>query len=94
MIIGGLPPQIPGYQRCIEVEIGNDQSFGCLNLQLKREVDRINPQFNIPPLDARSPGVSVGNVNEAALRQQYGPNFGRSAIPYRPPGPVLTFTRH
>jgi hypothetical protein len=86
-MIGGAPSQ--PFQRCIEVEIGGDQQFGCLNQQLKREVDRVTGTPNIPPLDARSPDVRVGNVNEAAVRQQYGPNYGRSVVPFRPiPIPV------
>jgi len=84
-IIGGRPPAAPTFERCIEVEIGSDGAFGCLNQKLKREVDRVNPSINLPPLDARSADVHVGNVNEAAVRQQYGSNYGRSAIPYRPP---------
>jgi hypothetical protein len=81
-IIGGAPSQ--PFQRCIEVEIGGDQQFGCLNQQLKREVDRVTGTPNVPPLDARSPDIRVGNVNEAAVRQQYGPNYGRSVVPFRP----------
>jgi hypothetical protein len=92
-IIGGKPQPGPTLERCIEVEIGNDSSFGCLNQRLKREVDRINPSLNLPPLDARSADVRVGNVNEAAVRQQYGSNYGRSAIPYRPPVPALVLPR-
>ncbi len=73
--------------------IGSDREFGCLNQQLKREVDQVNPLFNVAPIDARSPDVRVGNVNEAALRQQYGSNFGRSAYPFRPPRPVFSNPR-
>jgi hypothetical protein len=85
-IIGGAPSQ--PFQRCIEVEIGGNQQFGCLNQQLKREVDRVTGVPNVPPIDARSSDVRVGNVNEAAVRQQYGPNYGRSVVPFRP---TLTF---
>jgi hypothetical protein len=86
-IIGGQPPSTS--QRCIEVEIGGDREFGCLNQLLKREVDRVNPAANVPPLDARSSDIRVGNVNVPAVRQQYGPNFERLVIPFRPPVPVL-----
>ena len=92
-IIGGGPPPPPKFQRCIEVEIGGDRELGCLNQQLKREVERANPSLNLPPLDARSPDVRVGNVNEAAVRQQYGSNYGRSVHPFRPPPPVFTVPR-
>lgn len=87
-IIGGKPPGAPTFERCVEVEIGRENAFGCLNQKLRREVDRVNPPLNLPPLDARSADVRVGNVNEAAVRQQYGANYGRSVIPYRPPVPA------
>lgn len=86
-IIGGKPA--PTLERCVEVEIGRDSSFGCLNQMLRREADRVNPSINLPPIDARSPDVRIGNVNEAAVRQQYGANYGRSAIPFRPPTPTF-----
>jgi hypothetical protein len=88
-VIGGQPPSAPNFQQCIEVEIGGDRSFGCLNQKLKREVERVNPSLNLPPLDARSPDVRVGNVNEAAVRQQYGSNYGRSVVPFRPPAAAI-----
>ena len=91
-MIGGQPPAAT-FERCVEVEIGKDRSLGCLNEKLKREVDRVNPSMNLPPLDARSPDVRVGNVNEAAVRQQYGSNYGRSAIPFRPPVPTYVLPR-
>jgi hypothetical protein len=93
-IIGGQPPPAPNFQQCIEVEIGGDRAFGCLNQQLKREVERVSPSFNLPPLDARSPDVRVGNVNEAAIRQQYGQNYGRSVIPFRPPSAGFAIPPH
>lgn len=93
-IIGGQPPPPPNYQRCTEVEIGGDREFGCLNLQLKREVERVNPSTNSPPFDARSPDVSIGIANDAAVREQYGPNYGRSVVPYRPPTPPPVTPHH
>jgi hypothetical protein len=92
-IIGGKPAPAPTFERCVDVQIGNQSAFGCLNQKLKREVDRVNPSINLPPIDARSPDVRVGNVNEAAVRQQYGPNYGRSVIPYRPPVPTYVLPR-
>jgi hypothetical protein len=93
-IIGGAQPPAPTFERCVDVEIGGDNAFGCLNQKLKREVDRTNPSINLPPIDARSPDVRVGNVNEAAVRQQYGSNYGRSAFPFRPPAPTFVPSRH
>lgn len=93
VIVGGTPPPAPKFERCIEVEIGGANSLGCLNQNLKREVERVNPSLNLPPLDARSSDIRVGNVNDAAVRQQYGPNFGRSVYPFRPPPPVFAVPR-
>jgi hypothetical protein len=93
-IIGGTQPPAPTFERCVDVEIGGDNAFGCLNQKLKREVERTNPSINTPPIDARSPDVRVGNVNEAAVRQQYGSNYGRSVFPFRPPTPTFVPSRH
>jgi hypothetical protein len=90
VVIGGNEPQVVSHERCVEVEIGHERSLGCLNEQLKRQVDRINPVPNIPPIDAKSQDIRVGVFNQMALRQQYGQNFGRSVIPFRPPPPVFT----
>jgi hypothetical protein len=92
-VIGGQPAPPATFERCIEVEVGGDRSFGCLNQKLKREVDRTNPSLNLPPLDARSPDIRVGNANEAAVRQQYGSNYGKSVVPFRPPVPTYVTPR-
>jgi hypothetical protein len=71
---------------CVDVEIGNERapSLGCLNRRLKLQVDRVAPSLNVPPIDARSQDTRVGVANTVAVQQQYGQNFGRSAIPFRP----------
>jgi hypothetical protein len=75
-----------GAERCVDVTIGNDTSMGCLNERLKRKVDEVNPPvLNIPPIDAKSSDLKVGTVNVPGVQQQYGKNFGHSAVPYRPP---------
>lgn len=91
-VIGGQPSGST-VQRCVDVQIGGDSAFGCLNEKLRREVDKVNPTLNLPPIDARSSDVKVGNANEAAVRQQYGSNYGRSVIPYRPP-PISNVLPH
>jgi hypothetical protein len=87
------------FGRCVDVTIGNEHSFGCTNEELKQQVDKVNPPvLNTPPIDARSSDLKVGTVNIPAVKQQYGKNFGISAIPYRPPPPVFAApigpTRH
>lgn len=91
VMIGGTPPQSQTFERCVDVQVGGENAFGCLNEKLKREVNRVNPSVNVPPLDARSSDIRVGNVNEAAIREQYGSNYGKSAFPYRPP--TVTYGR-
>jgi hypothetical protein len=77
------------FERCVDVVIGHEKSFDCMNEKLKRQVDRVNPPvLNTPPIDARSQDLKVGVVNVPAVQQQYGKNFGVSAFPYRPPPPV------
>ncbi|UWU73892.1 hypothetical protein N2603_27915 [Bradyrhizobium huanghuaihaiense] len=80
---GSRTPASP--DRCVEVEIGSSRSMDCLNQKLRREVDRVNPSINLPPVDARSPDLKVGIVNIPGVQQQYGRNFGVSVAPYRPP---------
>jgi hypothetical protein len=90
IIIGG-EAQPPRTQRCIEVQIGADKTYHCLNQQLKQQSERVNPASpNVPPLDATSPDVKLGIVNIPAVKEQYGRNFGVSAFPYRPPPLVYT----
>ncbi len=85
VVLGGQPAPVASSS-CIEVEIGGERtsSLDCLNQRLEHQVRRVQPPRNIAPVDAVSPQVKLGGFNQAALRQQYGPNFGKSAIPYRP----------
>jgi hypothetical protein len=69
---------------------GDAKSLERLNRELRRKVDQVNPTFNTPPLDARSPDNRIGVINIPGVQQQYGKNFGISAFPYRPPPPVFT----
>lgn len=84
IMIGGETPA-PTHRSCVEVEIGGDKAFGCLNRKLKEQVERVNPPTIDAPIDARSPDIRVGVVNIPAIKQQYGRNFGVSAAPYREP---------
>jgi hypothetical protein len=75
---------------CVEVQIGNEHAptLDCLNQRLKAEVSRVQPAMNIPPVDATSPAVKVGGFNQTAMSQQFGQNWGKSVIPFRPAAPV------
>jgi hypothetical protein len=88
VIIGGGQPQV--VDRCVEVQIGQSRGFDCLNAKLRQDVEKVTPQLNAPPLDARSPDLKTGVINIPGVQQQYGRNFGVSAVPYRPPVPVYS----
>lgn len=89
ILIGGDAATQVHSEKCVEVEIGSSQAFNCLNQKLRRQVDRVNPTLNAPPIDARSSDIRVGIVNVPAVQQQYGRNYGVSVIPYRPAPPVF-----
>jgi len=73
-------------ETCVEVEIGGEKTprLSCLNQQLQKKVENVRPVPNVAPLDAGSSALSLGVLNETALKQQYGPNYGKSVVPYRP----------
>lgn len=64
---------------------GDGKAFEQLNRDLKRKVDEVNPTTNSPPLNAASPDTKIGVINIPGVQQQYGNNFGQSAVPFRPP---------
>lgn len=75
---------------CIEVTIDGQKApdMSCLNQQLEQKALAARAAPVIPPVDAHSASVQTGGFNQAAVAQQYGQNFGKSAEPYRPPAPV------
>jgi hypothetical protein len=88
--LGGSVAASEEHERCVDVRIGDEGSFSCLNQELRRQVDQVNPSPNVAPFDAKSQDLKVGAANTSAVRQQYGPNFGRSVFPYRPPSLVYS----
>lgn len=89
LIFAGLilaAPPVLAEETCVEVEIGGERTpnLRCLNRQLQKRVESVRPIPNVAPLDARSSALSLGALNETALKQQYGPNYGKSAVPWRP----------
>lgn len=86
VLIGGRAPTTASSARtCVDVQIGDQKSFGCLNQQLRREVDKVKPLPDTAPIDARSSDLKTGVVNIPAIQQQFGRNFGLSVIPQRDP---------
>jgi len=90
IVIGGEKRDNRPSAGCVEVQTGNTRGFKCLNDQLQRQVERINPSVNLPPVDAKSSDIKIGIVNMPAVQQQYGRNFGKSVIPFRPPLPTYS----
>ncbi len=76
---------------CVQVQVTGQGSsaFNCLNQQLQQEVEGAAPTQSKLPISATSPSNQVGTFNEQSLSEQYGQNFGKSAVPYRPPPPVF-----
>lgn len=77
-------------ESCVEVDIGGSKALDCINRKLKKDAERVSPLPNIPPADARTQDIHLGIINSPAVQQQYGPNFGKSVVPFRPPAPVYT----
>lgn len=88
-VIGGKPTATVS-EHCVDVEIGGSRSYNCLNNELKRQVNRTSPSIITAPIGATSPDIQIGVVNVPAIQQQYGKNFGRSVVPFRPPPPIFT----
>lgn len=94
------PAAVPGNpaSSCVEVEIGGEKAPGlnCMNEKLRDQAQSARGPVNVPPYDANSKAVSVGGFNQAATAQQFGSNFGKSVVPYRPPvgGPVPSLGGH
>jgi hypothetical protein len=88
---GGIT--LPGStaQTCVQVQVTGQKpsALSCLNQQLQQDVQGANPTAPSLPLAANSPSNQVGTFNEQGVAEQYGQNFGKSAIPFRPPVPVF-----
>lgn len=80
-----------GGETCVDVTIGGDRSFSCLNASLERRARAAHRSAVIAGLNAESPPTSLGLANETATRERMGGAFGHSAFVTRPPlnaGPV------
>ncbi len=84
---------LPGAsgQSCVQVQIAGQKPspFNCLNQQLQQQVESTGAARTQLPLGATSPSNQVGTFNQQGVAEQYGQNFGKSVIPYRPPAPVF-----
>ncbi len=76
-------------QSCVDVKIGAEQYYDCLNRQLQKATVGHPFTARDAPYSAASPDPAVGTFNQATTREQLGTSFGHSAIPQRPPPPVF-----
>jgi len=83
---------LPGSsgQTCVQVEVQGEKPspYNCLNQALQQQVEGTSQFQPKLPLGATSPSNAVGTFNEQGISEQYGQNFGKSVIPYRPTPPV------
>ncbi len=88
-----LPPiDVLGHRSSKSDDCGQKNGthqLDCLNRRMQRQVDHINPPAISAPLGANSPDTKIGIVNLPAVQQQYGQNYGKSVIPFRPSPPVF-----
>ncbi len=72
---------------CTDVQVGSAQSYACINAQLgatAQATHRASSDTDAP-VNSASPSNVTGTFNEGATRNRLGANFGKSAVPYRPP---------
>ncbi len=85
------PPPADGgrHTTCVDVKIGDEQFYNCLNERLRRLTEQPRFSSTDTTLNAFSPAPQVGTFNEAATSERLGSAFGHSVIPQRPPPPVF-----
>jgi hypothetical protein len=97
VFIGGNSASAPDANKtCVQVQVKGQKPSGynCLNQELQQQALGANPPTPQIPSGASSPSNAIGTFNEQSLREQYGQNFGKSVIPYRPPPPVFNNPLH
>ena len=89
LVILAPVPALAQTPACVQVQVAGQGSsaFNCLNQQLQQDVQGVSSAQAKLPTSATSPSNQLGTFNEQSLREQYGQNFGKSAMPYRPPPP-------
>jgi hypothetical protein len=88
-------PAAPG-QTCVQVQVQGQKPnpYDCLNQQLQQQTQGAAQPTPSAPLGANSPSNQVGTFNKQGLSEQYGPNLGKSVMPYRPPAPSFSSGLH
>ena len=86
----------PASNLCVQVDVGGDRAghLDCAAEALQRAARIAQTQaraaFDASTPDARSSELTVGVVNQTAVRQRLGSNFGLSVHPQRPVRPAPT----
>jgi len=73
---------------CVDVRIGTDAFYNCLNSELQALVPRQRLSSRDTPWPATQPANEVGTFSLPAIKERMGTAFGNSVIPQRPPPPV------
>lgn len=83
------PGVASGSKPCVEVRIGNEPTYGCLNAQIERLIPQRRFEAGSDlPVPANIPAPAAGTFNQAATAEQLGTSFGHSTKPQRPAPPV------
>ncbi len=77
-------------ETCVDVRVGSDQSYSCINAALARTANQARAPVNPGTLSPASPSNQVGTFNRAATAERMGNTFGHSVISQRPPPPVFS----
>jgi len=85
------PASVAGDKPCVDVRIGGEPTYGCLNAELARIIPPRSFSAGAElPVPANIPAPAAGTFNQAATAEQMGTAFGHSTRPQRPPPPVYS----
>jgi hypothetical protein len=96
LFIGGnsTPAQAGSSKTCVQVSIAGEKPspYSCINQELQQQAQGAPQSTPSLPLGADFPSNKVGTFNEQGVKEQYGQNFGKSVIPFRPPPLIFNNT--
>lgn len=79
-----LQAQPRNERSCVDVKIGQEQYYSCLNQQLATLVPNHRTTAADAPLGINSPITALGGFDQAAVHERLGNAFGHSIVPQRP----------
>jgi hypothetical protein len=89
IVLNGAPA--PVGKTCVQVAIAGQSAnaLNCLNQELQDQaLEAAGQSAPVAPLGAGSASNAVGTFDQFGVAEQYGKNFGHSAVPFRPAPPV------